>query len=312
MERELWRALYQLARRCAPAQPWEVVRFFRLRGSGGVLVGGAARATSQLGLRSGELASGIVAPQAPLAVDDEPSPANHGGAPSAGPDGRSFGSTRGGWLGANHRREADDREPAQQRSASDVGPRWSRLCERLQAARHLRFRTSALGLGSRPHEYQRDRSSGTSDSPLARGGRLPLGRQDVRQQRAAPLGNGSASSTAGRASSARQSSRASPSQSRPCTVPGLVRNPLRQSLVSHAPRCRTPIRIPDESCERIGATPRLGSNLASSPPLGSCQAPHPRSIRLSTPPPSDSCCIMLCQGGVRGGLCATFPISREE
>jgi hypothetical protein len=61
MERELWLALYKLARNCAPPRWWETVVFFRFRGRGRVLVGRAARATDGLGVQTEQLAEGLVA-----------------------------------------------------------------------------------------------------------------------------------------------------------------------------------------------------------------------------------------------------------
>lgn len=50
MERELWLVLYELARQCDPAPWWAVTEFFRLRGRGGLPLGGAPRPTHLLGL----------------------------------------------------------------------------------------------------------------------------------------------------------------------------------------------------------------------------------------------------------------------
>lgn len=56
MERELWSALYQLARKCDPAPWWDNVRFFRLQGRECVPLGGAARTARDMGLRCEQLA----------------------------------------------------------------------------------------------------------------------------------------------------------------------------------------------------------------------------------------------------------------
>jgi len=50
MERELWQALYQLARSIDPAPWWSLGTFFRLRGRGRLSLGGVARPAGELGL----------------------------------------------------------------------------------------------------------------------------------------------------------------------------------------------------------------------------------------------------------------------
>ena len=50
MERELWLVLYKLACDCDLRPWWAVTKFFRLRGRGGVPLGGHPRPTDLLGL----------------------------------------------------------------------------------------------------------------------------------------------------------------------------------------------------------------------------------------------------------------------
>jgi hypothetical protein len=56
MERELWIALYQLARACDNAAWWQLGKFFRLRDRGGLPVGGTPRSTDKLVVQERELA----------------------------------------------------------------------------------------------------------------------------------------------------------------------------------------------------------------------------------------------------------------
>lgn len=50
MERELWLALYKLARECDPAPWWAMTRFFRLGDRGCLPLGSHSRSTDLLGL----------------------------------------------------------------------------------------------------------------------------------------------------------------------------------------------------------------------------------------------------------------------
>ena len=56
MERELWIALYKLARDVDPAPWWAVTTFFRLGDRERLFVGSGSRSTDPLGLRGGQLA----------------------------------------------------------------------------------------------------------------------------------------------------------------------------------------------------------------------------------------------------------------
>jgi hypothetical protein len=50
MERELWLALYHLARDCDSSPWWVLTKFFRLGDRGRLLVGSRSRSTDMLGL----------------------------------------------------------------------------------------------------------------------------------------------------------------------------------------------------------------------------------------------------------------------
>ena len=50
MERELWSALYKLARDCDPAPWWAVTVFFRFGDRGRLPLGCRSRSTDELGL----------------------------------------------------------------------------------------------------------------------------------------------------------------------------------------------------------------------------------------------------------------------
>ncbi|WDI40016.1 hypothetical protein [Bremerella sp. P1] len=56
MERELWIALYKLARQCDANPWWAMTKFFRLGDRERLLVGGYSRSTNLLGMRAGQLA----------------------------------------------------------------------------------------------------------------------------------------------------------------------------------------------------------------------------------------------------------------
>ena len=77
MERELWLALYKLVRELGTSPWFSVTKFFRLGDRGRLLVGSGSRSTGKLGVRSGELASGLVEWAVAFAIDHEPSPSNH-------------------------------------------------------------------------------------------------------------------------------------------------------------------------------------------------------------------------------------------
>jgi hypothetical protein len=50
MERELWLALYKLARDCGSSPWWALTKFFRLGDRGRLPVGGVARSSYRLGV----------------------------------------------------------------------------------------------------------------------------------------------------------------------------------------------------------------------------------------------------------------------
>lgn len=90
MERELWLALYKVARECDPAGWWVTTKFFRLGDRERLSVGGASRSSDALGVRARELAQRLVVGEVAFASNNEPPTPKRGSTEAVSDHGRSF------------------------------------------------------------------------------------------------------------------------------------------------------------------------------------------------------------------------------